>query len=117
MESELPKKFFTDEQRLLQILKNLLSNAFKFTESGSVSLQIREVMKHSTGKMEEYRAERMFAFSVIDTGIGIEQENQETIFDAFIQADGTSSRQYGGTGLGLDLSGTCLVIRRVYRSF
>lgn len=105
MESELPKTFITDEQRLQQILKNLLSNAFKFTENGSVSLQIREVMKNFSEKMgEEHQAERMLAFSVKDTGIGIEIEKHETIFDAFRQADGTTSRQYGGTGLGLSIS-------------
>ena len=104
MESELPKTFLTDEQRLQQILKNLLSNAFKFTESGSVSLQIREVTKNITVNMrDEQQMERMLAFSVIDTGIGIEKEKQETIFDAFRQADGTTSRQYGGTGLGLSI--------------
>jgi two-component system, chemotaxis family, sensor kinase CheA len=105
MESDLPKTFISDEQRLQQILKNLLSNAFKFTESGSVSLQIREVMKNMTEKMgEEHQDEVMLAFSVKDTGIGIEKEKQETIFDVFRQADGTTSRQYGGTGLGLSIS-------------
>ncbi|NHC42483.1 response regulator [Bacillus sp. MM2020_1] len=103
-ESELPTTFFTDEQRLQQILKNLLSNAFKFTESGSVTLQIRQIMKSMTeNRGEEHQAEEMLAFSVIDTGIGIENEKQETIFDAFRQADGTTSRQYGGTGLGLSI--------------
>jgi two-component system, chemotaxis family, sensor kinase CheA len=105
IESEWTKTFLTDEQRLQQILKNLLSNAFKFTESGSVTLQIREVMKNSTkNRGEENQAQRMLAFSVIDTGIGIEKEKHETIFDAFRQADGTTSRQYGGTGLGLSIS-------------
>jgi two-component system, chemotaxis family, sensor kinase CheA len=105
MERDLPIMFFTDEQRLLQILKNLLSNAFKFTESGQVSLQIREVIKNIAWNMgEEQRTERMLAFSVIDTGIGIEKAKHETIFDAFRQADGTTSRQYGGTGLGLSIS-------------
>jgi two-component system, chemotaxis family, sensor kinase CheA len=105
MGSELPKTFFTDEQRLQQILKNLLSNAFKFTESGSVSLQICEVLVNKTENLgEDHQAERMLTFSVMDTGIGIEIEKQETIFDAFRQADGTTSRQYGGTGLGLSIS-------------
>jgi two-component system, chemotaxis family, sensor kinase CheA len=101
---ELPKSFYTDEQRLQQILKNLLANAFKFTENGSVSLQIYDVMKNITeNRGEGQRFERMFAFSVIDTGIGIEQEKRETIFEAFKQADGTTSRKYGGTGLGLSI--------------
>lgn len=104
MDSKLPKTILTDEQRLQQILKNLLSNAFKFTKSGSVSLQIRDVFKNITGNIgEEHRFEPMFAFSVVDTGIGIEKEKHETIFDAFKQADGTTSRKYGGTGLGLSI--------------
>jgi two-component system chemotaxis sensor kinase CheA len=104
LDKALPMMIFTDEQRLQQILKNLLANAFKFTESGSVSLQINSVMKKITSnKGEEQRLEQMFAFSVIDTGIGIEQEKQESIFDAFKQADGTTSRKYGGTGLGLSI--------------
>ncbi|MFS0777750.1 response regulator [Neobacillus sp. 3P2-tot-E-2] len=104
LDKALPMTFFTDEQRLLQILKNLLANAFKFTESGSVSLQIHSVMKNITRNQgEEQQLERVFAFSVIDTGIGIEKEKQKTIFDAFKQADGTTSRKYGGTGLGLSI--------------
>lgn len=101
---ELPKSFFTDEQRLQQILKNLLANAFKFTESGSVSLQIHNVMKNIPGNRGEgQHFEQMFAFSVLDTGIGIEKDKRETIFEAFKQADGTTSRKYGGTGLGLSI--------------
>ncbi|MDQ0971546.1 two-component system chemotaxis sensor kinase CheA [Neobacillus niacini] len=104
LDKALPMTIITDEQRLQQIVKNLLANAFKFTESGSVSLQINSVMKNITGnKGDEQRLERMFAFSVIDTGIGIEEEKQESIFDAFKQADGTTSRKYGGTGLGLSI--------------
>jgi two-component system chemotaxis sensor kinase CheA len=104
LDKALPMTFFTDEQRLQQILKNLLANAFKFTESGSVSLQIRSVMKNITrNRGEEQKLEQMFAFSVIDTGIGIEKEKQKSIFDAFKQADGTTSRKYGGTGLGLSI--------------
>ncbi|MBU4434950.1 MAG: response regulator [Alphaproteobacteria bacterium] len=82
----------TDRQRLEQILKNLLSNAFKFTEAGSVRLAIAPA-----------GAERL-AFSVIDSGIGVSREQQQSIFDAFRQADGTISRKYGGTGLGLSIS-------------
>lgn len=102
LDKALPMTFFTDEQRLQQILKNLLANAFKFTESGSVSLQISSVMKKMI-RGEEQRLKQMFAFSVIDTGIGIEKEKQESIFEAFKQADGTTSRKYGGTGLGLSI--------------
>ncbi|WP_168733900.1 ATP-binding protein [Metabacillus sediminilitoris] len=104
---DLPETFYTDEQRLQQILKNLLSNAFKFTDSGRVSLIIRKVLKEGIGWKTgegENQPKSMLAFSVIDTGIGIDEEKQETIFEAFKQADGTTSRQYGGTGLGLSIS-------------
>ncbi|WAC49278.1 response regulator [Asticcacaulis sp. SL142] len=82
----------TDRLRLEQILKNLLSNAFKFTESGEVRLRVQTA---ANGKV---------AFSVTDTGIGISEDHQATVFDAFRQADGTISRKYGGTGLGLSIS-------------
>ena len=96
LEPNAPQHVYTDEHRLQQILKNLLSNAFKFTESGTVSLQVQKVWKEKSEKMDQ--AENMLAFSVIDTGIGIPSEKQEVIFDAFKQADGTTSRKYGGTG-------------------
>ena len=82
----------TDPQRLEQILKNLLSNALKFTERGSVELRVSAA-----------HGERL-AFSVSDTGIGIDPDKQRTIFDPFFQADGTTARKYGGTGLGLSIS-------------
>ena len=106
MEASLSDTFYTDEQRLQQILKNLLSNAFKFTEIGSVSLVVRKVIKDVSEKFleNEAREQSMLAFSVIDTGIGIDRDKQESIFDAFKQADGTTSRQYGGSGLGLSIS-------------
>lgn len=104
LDADLPESFYTDEQRLQQILKNLLSNAFKFTESGSVSLVVKKVVKEGIGNQLFEQAKSMLSFSVIDTGIGIAREKQETIFDAFKQADGTTSRQYGGTGLGLSIS-------------
>ena len=106
LEPDLPKYIYTDKHRLQQILNNLLSNAFKFTETGSVSLVIQKIMKESI-KNEIHvskQAEYMLAFSVIDTGIGIPSEKQRAIFDAFKQADGTTSRKYGGTGLGLSIS-------------
>lgn len=104
---ELPETFYTDVQRLQQILKNLLSNAFKFTENGSVSLEIRKIVNEVIGHQRVEGGnlpKTLLAFSVIDTGIGIDKEKQETIFEAFKQADGTTSRQYGGTGLGLSIS-------------
>ena len=98
--ADLPEMIKTDNQRLQQILKNLLSNAFKFTEHGAVSLTIQKVEKGSISTHSNME----FAFSVKDTGIGIAAENQNIIFDAFKQADGTISRKYGGTGLGLSIS-------------
>lgn len=82
----------TDRQRLEQVLKNLIANAIKFTDKGSVELIIGTT------------AEKEFSFRVTDTGIGISDEHQQSIFDAFRQADGTISRKYGGTGLGLSIS-------------
>ncbi|HVG35194.1 MAG TPA: response regulator, partial [Pyrinomonadaceae bacterium] len=95
----------TDEKRLQQILKNLLSNAFKFTEQGRVTLRIEPVTEPMRFQQEALnRAEGVIAFSVTDTGIGIAAEKQRIIFEAFQQADGTTSRKYGGTGLGLSIS-------------
>jgi signal transduction histidine kinase/DNA-binding response OmpR family regulator/CHASE3 domain sensor protein len=89
---DCPEEIETDRQRIEQVLKNLLSNAFKFTEKGEVRLSVRPA---GPGQL---------ALSVIDTGIGISAEQQESIFEAFRQADGTISRRYGGTGLGLSIS-------------
>jgi HAMP domain-containing protein/signal transduction histidine kinase/DNA-binding response OmpR family regulator len=95
----------TDDKRLQQILMNLLSNAFKFTEAGKVVLSIATAAKDETYHLESLnRAGEVVAFSVSDTGIGIPTEKQRIIFEAFQQADGTTSRKYGGTGLGLSIS-------------
>ncbi|MCM1942595.1 HAMP domain-containing protein [Streptomyces sp. G3] len=109
----LPATMHTDEQRLLQVLRNLLSNAVKFTDSGSVELVIRPARDEvpqaireqllEAGSMSDPDAE-LIAFSVSDTGIGIAASKMQVIFEAFKQADGTTSRKYGGTGLGLSIS-------------
>jgi len=103
--SGLPRAFITDPKRLQQVLKNLLSNAFKFTERGSVTLEVKAVTDGWSREHESLAAADMVvAFSVNDSGIGIPQEKQRIIFEAFQQADGTTSRRYGGTGLGLSIS-------------
>jgi HAMP domain-containing protein/signal transduction histidine kinase/CheY-like chemotaxis protein len=104
--SSLPMEIMhTDAKRLQQVLKNLLSNALKFTEQGSVRLSIDKATEGWTpNHMILGRAKSVIAFSVADTGIGIQPDKQRIIFEAFQQADGTTSRKYGGTGLGLSIS-------------
>jgi signal transduction histidine kinase/HAMP domain-containing protein/ActR/RegA family two-component response regulator len=95
----------TDGQRLQQIIRNLLSNAMKFTNEGSVSLDIREVDERDRPDVAALTAaDRVVAFGVTDTGIGIAPEKLAVIFEQFQQADGTTSRKFGGTGLGLSIS-------------
>jgi HAMP domain-containing protein/signal transduction histidine kinase/CheY-like chemotaxis protein len=101
----LPDMMDTDLQRLNQILKNLLSNSFKFTEKGEVKLSIYEAKNSwKPGNANLDGASRVVAFAISDTGIGIPQEKQNIIFEAFQQAEGSTSRKYGGTGLGLSIS-------------
>ncbi len=96
---------FTDPIRLNQVLKNLLSNAFKFTETGKVELTVFHAKEGQLGGLKLIDpAQPFLGFSVSDTGIGIAPEKQNLIFEAFQQADGTTSRKYGGTGLGLTIS-------------
>ncbi|HUF17584.1 MAG TPA: response regulator, partial [Thermoanaerobaculia bacterium] len=103
--STLPDAIFTDEVRLQQVLKNLLSNAFKFTESGGIGLRIETALSGWTHGHEVLdRASSVISFSVKDTGIGIPEDKQLIIFEAFQQADAGTTRKYGGTGLGLSIS-------------
>lgn len=92
LEPGCPEMMETDRQRLEQILRNLLSNALKFTETGQVGIAVGRA------------ADGFLTFAVSDTGIGISEEHQRAVFEAFHQADGTISRRYGGTGLGLSIS-------------
>jgi signal transduction histidine kinase/CheY-like chemotaxis protein/HAMP domain-containing protein len=104
---DCPRHILTDAQRLGQILRNLLANAFKFTSQGEVHL---EVCKIEDGWSEEtvslVDAASVVAFTVSDTGVGIEADQLQRIFEAFAQGDGSTSRLYGGTGLGLSISQT-----------
>ncbi len=101
-DSQLPVSMHTDAKRLQQVIKNLLSNAFKFTEQG---VRLVAHCAASSGWSVEHqtlrRASSVIAISVVDTGVGIPPDKQQIIFEAFQQADGSTNRKYGGTGLGL----------------
>src|SRR4051794_222952 len=101
----VPTHIRTDPQRLQQVLKNLLANAFKFTEQGTVSVRVEAIQDRSRFEAPTLLSTgTVIAFHVQDTGIGIPHNKQKIIFEAFQQADGTTSRKYGGTGLGLSIS-------------
>jgi CheY-like chemotaxis protein/signal transduction histidine kinase/HAMP domain-containing protein len=106
IDDDVPDKLYTDDFRLRQILKNLLSNAFKFTpKNGKVELRISRFSDGIKFKSSSLRkADDIIAFSVRDTGIGIPKEKHELVFEAFQQADSSTTRKYGGTGLGLSIS-------------
>jgi signal transduction histidine kinase/HAMP domain-containing protein/ActR/RegA family two-component response regulator len=105
LDPALPSTLVTDEQRLQQVLKNLLSNALKFTEQGCVRLTLDEAPVELVSALPDLpTGAPAIAFRVSDTGIGVSAEKLKLIFEAFQQADGTTSRRYGGTGLGLSIS-------------
>ncbi|MFD0696082.1 CHASE3 domain-containing protein [Paenibacillus sp. GCM10027628] len=120
-DSSVPDTFYTDEQRFYQIIKNLLSNAFKFTHEGFVQLHLAMCESdQAAALLPEASHRQVLAVSVRDTGIGIAKDKQEVIFEPFRQADGTTNRKYGGTGLGLSicrelagLLGGCLTMESV----
>jgi len=104
--NDLPERLLTDLSRVEQIIKNLLSNAFKFTpELGKITLELSRSPRGTTYFSEQLKeAKEVVSMQVRDTGIGIPAEKQKLIFEAFQQADGSTSRKYGGTGLGLSIS-------------
>ena len=101
---DLPDTIETDQQRVEQILKNLLSNAFKFTTQGCVQMEILRAAPNADRSRSGMDRNQTIAIRVTDTGIGMTPEQQKIVFEAFQQADGSTSRQYGGTGLGLTIS-------------
>ncbi len=105
VDGSLPESIHTDTKRLTQIIKNLMSNAFKFTEEGGIKLEISRAQSGWDRDNESLnKADSVVEFKVVDTGIGIPENKQKVIFEAFQQADGSISRRHGGTGLGLAIS-------------
>lgn len=107
LENDLPENILTDQSRLEQIVKNLLSNAFKFTpEYGQITLSLKKTSKdtHFFSDRLKNTTEEIIGITVKDSGIGIPEDKQKLIFEAFQQADGSTSRKFGGTGLGLSIS-------------
>ncbi|MFQ5676983.1 MAG: ATP-binding protein, partial [bacterium] len=104
LDKKLPPAMRSDRQRLEQIVKNLISNALKFTETGSITVKFFRPPQSTDLSRCGLDLEQAIAIAVADTGIGIPEEKQMEIFEAFQQADGSTSRQYGGTGLGLSIS-------------
>ena len=105
MANDLPKKLYTDAQRFSQVVRNLLSNALKFTHSGQVQLSVERRSRDELAQGSiPSSAEELLAVVVRDTGIGISHEVHDQVFEAFQQADGSTDRKYGGTGLGLAIS-------------
>ena len=104
LETDIPQAIQTDRKRVEQILKNFLSNAFKFTETGSITLRAGRPPNDIDLAPYGLEHDRTISLAVVDTGYGIPPEKQQLIFEAFQQADGSTSRKFGGTGLGLSIS-------------
>ncbi|NQT74828.1 MAG: response regulator [Chloroflexi bacterium] len=104
VDESIPETIETDQQRLLQIIKNLMSNAIKFTDTGSITVDFFKPAANANLSRSGLDQQQTIGISVTDTGVGIPKEKQKPIFEAFQQADGSTSRQYGGTGLGLSIS-------------
>lgn len=104
LQENVPVFIVSDAQRLVQILRNLLTNAVKFTAQGSITMQIYMDKVYPSGKDKLEKLEDWIVFRIQDTGIGIEQDKQHLIFEAFQQENGTFTRRYGGAGLGLSIS-------------
>ncbi|NJO16909.1 MAG: response regulator [Thioploca sp.] len=102
--ADLPESWYTDSQRLIQVITNLIANAFKFTAQGGITVDISRPAATTNLSRSHLDPHTTIAIQVTDTGIGIPTEKQKVIFEAFQQADGTTSRRYGGTGLGLSIS-------------
>lgn len=109
---DFPSSFITDSQRISQIIKNLLSNAFKFTSQGTITVSFDIAPKNTAYLNKELKQQTILALSVTDTGVGIPIKKQAAIFEAFQQADGSISRKYGGTGLGLSI---CRELTRMFK--
>lgn len=104
IDEKTPESIHSDTKRLNQILKNLLSNAIKFTDQGKVTCRFGHIPPNVEIKRKDLQNKKLFCFTIDDTGIGIATDKQQLIFEAFQQVDGTTSRKYGGTGLGLTIS-------------
>jgi signal transduction histidine kinase len=101
---DVPDQLITDRKRIEQIVKNFLSNAFKFTPEGSIRLEIAASPDASICEAGGGHTGECLTISVVDTGIGIPADKHQMVFDAFQQVDGSTRRKYGGTGLGLSIS-------------
>lgn len=104
IDENIPEIIYSDKKRLLQILRNILSNAFKFTENGYIKFKILNQDSSLSTSTSMLSPENYIVFSIEDSGVGIADDKQKVIFDEFVQADGSTTRNYGGTGLGLAIS-------------